>query len=148
MYFLIGLLRSTALYGIFCLLASLLGFHIGFESLIQAAFHPGSLQEFFLAYMFWSPVLLVATELVFFIVSKIHSFFGGDFDGYFDNILMRFVIAFSNPWRGLVALIGAAHTIDCFDLYGLYCWFQVILHFLWSIALLGFIGFGFFNLIK
>ena len=148
MFFIIGLVRSTALYGIFCLLAGLLGFHIGFNPLFQAALHPGSLQDYFLAYMFWSPALLVATELVFFICSKIQGLFGGDSDGYFDDILMRFVIAFSNPWRGLVALIGAGSTIDCFDLYGLYCWFQVILHFLWSVALLGFIGIGFFNLIK
>lgn len=149
MYFLIGLVRSTALYGIFCLLAGVFGFHISIETLLQSAFNPNGIESYFMAYMFWSPALLVIEEIVFFIWTKIdYFFFGSTKHNYFESLMGRFVVAFSNPWRGLTTLIGASKIIDCYDLGGLLWWIEVILHFLWSIALLGFIGLGFYNLIK
>ena len=149
MFFLIVLIKSTALYGVFCLLVGLFGFHITIQDLLQVSFHPSGFKDFFMAYMFWSPALLIISSLVHLICRKISGLFTGvDDDGFIEGFMMRFVIAFTRPWTGLTALIGAEKVLDCFDLEGLLAWIEVILHFLWSVALLGFIGFGFFNLIK
>ena len=149
MFFILGLLMSTALYGIICLLISIFGLHIAIPSLFQVALHPNGFKEIFLAFMFWSPVAYVVLQVINFLMLKAaRAVTGDDFD-FFEDVLGRFVANVTNPWRGLVAIkFGSESADEAGVLFWLYCWFEVILHFLWSIALLGFIGFGFFNLIR
>ncbi len=145
--FIIGLIKSTAFYGIITLIVGLLFFHIPFSTLFQCAFHVTNLSSAFYAFMFWSPVAYPASVLLYFIVYKIK--FRNKIE-FWCRIatLTRFIVTFTNPWRGLVGLIGAYNEIDLHSLYGLYNWLEVILQFVWSIALFVFIGLGFYNLIK
>ena len=147
--FILGLLMSTALYGIFCLLISILGLRIDMSILLQAALHPSGFKGIFLAYMIWSPVAYAVLQVINYIMLKAFYAFTGDDFNFFKDILGRFVSNITNPWRGLVAIkFGSESADEAGLLFWLYCWFEVILHFIWSVALLGFIGFGFFSLIK
>lgn len=146
--FFFGLITSSALYGIISLLVSLIGFRMDFSTLYDAAFHASSILEVFYAFMFWSPAAYIALIPIHYILAKILGFQEGGFGTSLKRYGGKLVADFSNPWRGLVSLIGAGNTIDTFDLYGFYCWIQVIAHFLWSIGLFGFIGYGFYWIIK
>ena len=161
MYFLIGLIKSTALYGIFSLLICTFGLHMNIHSLYQTVFHISYLQSFiqtpisvakipslFLIYICWSPVVYIAAIIIHFLYTILRNLIKGDHYDYLENTMGRFIGAFTNPWRGLVALIGANQTIDSDDFFGLYCWFEVILHFCWSIALFAFLIMGFYSLVK
>ena len=143
MFFIIGLIKSTAFYGIVSLLVSLFCFHIPFSTLYYDAFHVTNLSSAFNAFMLWSPIVYLVMILLHFIICLIKR----DADHYWGSAMGRFIAVVSNPWRGLVALNGANTLLGANDLYGLYCWFQIILHFVWAIALFVFIGFGFYNLI-
>ena len=70
MFFVLGLLMSTALYGIICLLISIFGLHIAIPSLFQVALHPNGFKEIFLAFMFWSPVAYVVLHVINFFMLK------------------------------------------------------------------------------
>ena len=144
--FFIGILKSTALYGIFSLLVGTLACRVDLATMYNATFNLTTFQNVFYAFMFWSPAAFIVFCILHFLVCKIKD--GDSIGDWFSEALGRFVATFSNPWRGLVALGGATRTIDSFDWYGLYCWIQVIVHFVWSLALFGFIGYGFYCILR
>ena len=146
--FFLGLITSTALYGIISLLVSLIGFRIDFSTLYNAAFHASNLLEYFYAFMFWSPAAYIVLIPIHFVLAKILGLQDGGFGTCLKEYGGQMLADFTNPWRGLVALIGAGETIDTFDWYGFYCWIEVILHFVWSLGLFGFIGYGFYCIVK
>lgn len=53
---------------------------------------------------------------------------------YSESLLGALGADFTNPFRGLVALRGAAKTINSKGVYGAYAWGQVYLHVTWAIA--------------
>lgn len=144
MFFIFGLLPSTALYGIFALLVASIGFHIPLATMFQATFEPTSFINVFYAFMIWAPVAYIILSLLNYLVVRIR----GVSISFLSEQMSILVASFSSPWRGLVSLVGATQVIDSYDLYGLYCWFQVIVHFLWAIGLFGFIGYGFYLIVK
>ena len=151
MLFIVGLFKSTALYGIICLLVSIFGLHLTFSDFLQVCFHPNSFREIFMAFLFWSPALYIVVQIINYICLVISNRRWHAEFHFFDGILGRFIASITNPWIGLITLIGASKTINTDDStvwLRLYCWFQVILHFLWSVTLLGFIGLGFYSLVK
>ena len=80
-------------------------------------------------------------RIIHLIISKINDRINGYSSG--DSYIFRldgYVTAeITNPFRGLVALIGASKVIDTAGFLFLNAWGQVILHFIWSI------GFWFFS---
>ena len=155
MFFILGLFISTAFFGIICLLISIFAIHLDVSVLLQIALHPYGFKEFFLAYMFWSPVAYIVLEIIYYLGLKTSHKKRGD-EYHLSQFLLLAIKQFkgniTQPFEGLVTLIGASKVIngdeECTGLFWIYCWFEVILHFLWSVALLGFIGLGFYCLIR
>ena len=144
MFFFFGLLLSTALYGTFSLPVAVLAFYVSLKTMFEVIFKITGFIDVFYAFMIWAPIAYILLSLLHYLIVKIK----GDADSFWSEQISTFVASFSNPWRGLVALAGASKTIDSFDLYGLYCWIQVIVHFVWSLGLFGFIGYGFYLIAK
>ena len=147
MFFILGLLMSTALYGIICLLAAVFGLNISFSDLLQASNQAKGFMGLFYNYMVLSPVIYIVLQVVNSILLKVIHLISGDDTTILESLLESFISNLTNPWRGLFTIIGASDSLSGESgLFWLYCWFEVILHFLWSVALLGFIGLGFHNL--
>lgn len=147
--FFIGLLISTVLYGIVCFLVCVLGLGIEFAVIIQQALQPTSLTGCFFAYIFWSLPLFPVMIFIDFISCKIYNRFSYPYtDLPFLSILPGTLLnCILNPFKGLVAFVGARKTIDVGGLDGAYCWTQVIVHFIWAISIIGWISLNFFILL-
>lgn len=150
--FFIGLLISTALYGIICLLVCIFGLKIEIALIIQQALSPMSLTGYFYAYMFWSIILFPITILIDFIGYKISCIEdrqigvrSNPFSSILGGTLFNCII---NPFKGLFALVGARKIIDVGGAYGAYCWAQVITHFVWSIIIIAWVALNFIIIIR
>lgn len=149
--FFIGLLVSTALYGIICLLVCAFGLKIEVALIIQQALHPISLTGFFCSFMVWSVVLFPVTILIDFIGYKISCLedrsLGLSSRPYSSVLGGSLITWIFNPIKGLFSLVGAKKIIDVDGLYGAYCWAQVITHFIWSILIILWIALNFIIII-
>lgn len=149
MFFILGLLNSTALFGFFSLIISFFFSGLSFFEMIGMAFHPESLKEVFISYMIWSLPIYVVLMLIHIGLVFLSNRFHRNKESFSVEMVFSFFIAdFTNPFRGLFSLIGARKVIDSRGANAIYPWFQVILHFVWSILLFVWIGIGFFAILN
>ena len=145
MFFLLGLLGSTALFGSISLVVFSLFVRDDFRNLLEIAISPSGFAGIFISYMVWSLPAFVAIIVVHIFFVKISNKIRG-FDTK-TNVFMLIGAAFTNPFRGLTALIGARKVINSTGLERVGSWGEVIIHFIWSVALFCWLisGFLFFH---
>lgn len=150
MFFIIGLIMSTSVYGIVCLLFCALGLGISVPQMIPCIISPVGLTEYFYAYMIWSAIAFPFIILLDYICLRIDSHFSmiPTEEAYYKILIRNVGASFACPFRGLVALKGASKVIDSTGVSFIYCWGQVILHFIWSIAIIIWVAINLYILIK
>jgi len=128
MYFILGLVKSTLLYGLVSLVAC------AFAPQIATSTNEGGRIAAIYSFMYVSaaayPLLLA-----------IHPLLGlpgrrrlGVPFVYTQSLFDSLGADFTNPFRGLVALRGASKVIDSKGVSGAYAWAQVYLHLAWAVA--------------
>lgn len=134
MYFVIGLLASTALYAIIFSLICVFGIGIDMTNLLLLSI---------LSY-----ILLRIIHLLWYKICRRFDGFSSYENSYLSNFWGYIGADITNPFRGILALKGASKVIDeTIGFWFLYSWGQVIVHFVWAITFWGFLIFGFVNVL-
>lgn len=152
MYFIVGILMSYAFYGFVSFLISIFVLKIKLATMLSALSNLHGFPNIFYAFMVCSLPALIVFSILHYLISWIDENYINVIPEdwrkpYLDGTLGRIETTILNPIKGLLSPIGARSYIDSFDLYGIYCWIQVILHFISSVFLIGFIGYGFYSIL-
>lgn len=150
--FYIGLLPSTALYGLICLGFSWIVLGLNPVSLFDIATESSGLGSAFCWFMLASIPGIIISSIIVSVARKVSRRRSPDFD--WDSFHMTFFDYLgndlSNIVRGLKSIEWSFEKMD-FD-YGvtgaLLSRLETVVHAIWAITLIGFIGAGFYSLIQ
>ena len=131
--FVLGLFSSTALYAIIYALVCTIWLGVDMMEMLSVALF---------AYIVIRILRFIWSKLTWRKWRKIDSRMIDD-EPFFLKLISITWYDITNPFRGLVALKGASKIIDTKGILFLFSWMTVILHFVWSIVLLGSLTFGF-----
>jgi len=140
MRFLIGLLASTALYGVLSLLVCVLALGVSMSEVVDGARRFTSFTDAFYAFMLASIVAFVVAHLLNYLVGRVvylwerRQGYGVRGKSYFASFPGILLAEATNPFRGLLALKGASKVIDSTGLWFLHDWGQTLTHFVWAVA--------------
>lgn len=149
MRFLIGLLASTALYGIVSLLVCVLALGVSLSDIVDGARRLSSFTDAFYAFLLVSVAAFLVAHLLNYLVGRVvylwekrqgYGVRGRSYLASFPGILLAEA---TNPFRGLLALKGASKVIDSTGLWFLHDWGQTLTHFAWAVALWALLAAGF-----
>lgn len=147
-YFVLGWFTSTALYGMLAFGVSVLFLDVGAATIFDHARHPVGVEGWFCKYMVVSLVAYVVLMLIHLLMVKIGIWRRGSspYEGAVAGAVPSWVLAdLTNPFRGLRAL----WLVNFVGTRGVYRAASVggqIVHFVWSVALLGWLALGFASL--
>ena len=146
MYYL-SFFRKTALFGFISFVVSICTSLISIKEIFPYCIHPQNISEFFIAYISWSVPLYILLTIIHIVRRKISKDFGKPIAIFFSLLWTDITTPFRSIWMFLL-IIKRKHIIKddskfhaCQDLV------EVLGGFLWTVALGGFIAFGFISLI-
>lgn len=140
MRFFIGLLASTALYGVVALLVCVLALGVSMSDVFDGAGRLTTFTEAFYAYMLLSIAVLPVAHVLNYAVGRVvylwerRQGYGVRGKSYFASLPRILAAEATNPFRGLLALKGSSKVIDSRGLWFLHDWGQTISHFVWAVA--------------
>ena len=154
--FYLGLLISTSLYGIFCFLFTTIALHVSPGLILKSAFHLSSFLDIFYGYMMWSIPAFIALVIIHYLLVQAREFehpSGARFLDDNDDLFSYLLADISNPIRGLSEpfTMLAVHRDGLDDgslLEKIFDYLESIIHFIWAIALILFIIFGFISVFR
>lgn len=126
MYFIVGLVRSTLLYGLISLLVRV--FVVQLAASAEASGFVGGFYSFMYVSAVAYPVLLAIHPLIV----RNGRYRPSTPFSYSRTLFAALGADLTNPFRGVAALKGASRVIDSKGVYGAYVWGQVTVHLVWA----------------
>ena len=148
MFYFIGFLRRTPLFGLLSLPISVFVFDIRFSDIYKCAFNPQSFIEIFLAFMFWSILaypIFVAIHLLAVKISDKNRSIG---DAYFRALGNDLISPFKYTILFFMVVFGIHKIKDDSAFHNFSDFIQILFGFIWTIAIMAFMVFGFIMLNK
>lgn len=146
MFYIIGFLRRTPLFGLIALPISIFIFNADFKTICESALNPTNIAGCFAAFMFWSIFAYPICVSLHLIIIKILKRPYGLLDTYFSALgadltaPIRYIGTF-------FAVITGKHKIkDDSTFHDMCDYFQVIFGFLWTLVMTVFFIIGFLNI--
>ena len=146
MYYL-SFFRKTALFGFISFVVSICTSLISIKEIFPYFIHPQNISEFFIAYISWSVPLYILLTIIHIVRRKISKDFGKPIAIFFSLLWTDITTPFRSIWMFLL-IITRKHIIkDDSKFHAFQDLMEVLFGFIWTVALGGFIAFGFISLI-
>lgn len=146
MFYLLGFLRRTPLYGLIALPVSIFVFKVSFADIYACAFNPTSLAGYFAAFMFWSIIAYPVFVAIHLLAVKISDKHRGLGDAYISALGVDITAPFRYVGMFFLVIAGKHKIKDDSTFHDMGDLFQVIFGFVWTIAMIVFFLIGFLNI--
>lgn len=146
MFYIIGFLRRTPLFGLIALPISVFVFNVDFMTIYKNALNPTTLHSYFCAFMFWSILaypLCVVLHLLMVRISNKHRSLG---EAYMSALGADLTAPFRYIGLFFMVITGKHKIKDDSTFHDAGDFLQVFFGFVWTVAMIIFFLVGFFKI--